>query len=77
MVAGGGTGAGARRLGRAPRPPVPETPPVPYAPLLLVGVLLALVLPWWPWSRGWGYTPAVMIAVVFGTAALFLTLAGV
>ncbi|MBW3619377.1 MAG: DUF3309 family protein [Actinobacteria bacterium] len=49
---------------------------MPYAPLLLVGVLLVLVLPWWPWSRGWGYAPAAMVAVVFGTAALFLTLAG-
>lgn len=39
----------------------------------LVAVLLALlfVLPFWPWSRGWGYTPAGMVGVVLGTIVLF------
>lgn len=43
-----------------------------YLPLVLVGLVLVLVLPWWPWSRGWGFAPAGMLAVVFLTAALFL-----
>lgn len=47
-----------------------------FVPLVLVGLVLALVLPWWPWSRGWGYAPAGMMAVVLGTAALFLLVAG-
>lgn len=49
---------------------------MPFAPLLLLGLLLVLVLPWWPWSRGWGYVPGGMIAMVFGTAALFILVAG-
>lgn len=43
-------------------------------PLLLVGLVLVFVLPWWPWSRGWGWAPAGMMAMVLGTAALFLAI---
>ncbi|MBW3659443.1 MAG: DUF3309 family protein [Actinobacteria bacterium] len=45
---------------------------MPFLPLLVVGVVLALVLPLWPWSRGWGWTPAGMLAIVLLTAALFV-----
>lgn len=45
---------------------------MPYLPLLVVGTVLVLVLPWWPWSRGWGWTPAGMLAVVLVTAGLFV-----
>lgn len=48
---------------------------MPPLPLLVVGFVLVLVLPWWPWSRGWGWTPAGMLAVVLLTAALFLAAA--
>lgn len=47
-----------------------------YLPLVLIGLLLVLVLPLWPWSRGWGYVPAGMMAVVLATAALFLLAEG-
>lgn len=43
-----------------------------YLPLALVGVLLVLVLPVFPWSRGWGGAPAGIVGVVFLTVLLFL-----
>lgn len=41
-------------------------------PVLLVALLIVLVLPFWPWSRGWGYNPAGILAVTLGTILLFL-----
>jgi hypothetical protein len=34
---------------------------------ILLGLFFILfgVLPWWPYSRWWGYGPAVLIAVIF------------
>jgi hypothetical protein len=43
-----------------------------YLPLVLVGLLLLLVLPLFPWSRGWGWAPAGMVGVVLLTVLLFL-----
>lgn len=39
--------------------------------MLAVAVMLVLVMPLWPWSRGWGWVPAGMVAVTLGTIALF------
>lgn len=43
-----------------------------YLPLALVGLLLLLVLPVFPWSRGWGWAPAGMVGVVLLTLLVFL-----
>ena len=42
-----------------------------YLPGIVVLVALVLVLPLWPWSRGWGYVPAAMVGVVLGSIVLF------
>lgn len=41
-------------------------------PVAMVSLLVLLVLPFWPWSRGWGYNPAGILAVTLGTVLLFL-----
>jgi hypothetical protein len=35
--------------------------------LVLIALFLILigVLPWWPYSRWWGYGPAVVVAIIF------------
>lgn len=42
-----------------------------WLPTVAVLVALVLVSPWWPWSRGWGWTPAGMVAVTCATIVLF------
>ena len=44
---------------------------VRLVPLAAVGLALVLVAPLWPWSRGWGWTPTGMVAVVLATIVLF------
>lgn len=46
-----------------------------YIPVVLVTIVLLLVLPMWPWSRGWGFAPAGMVGVVLVTVGLFLVAA--
>jgi hypothetical protein len=43
--------------------------------LALIGLILIGVLPVWPFSRGWGYGPAVVIGIVF-LMLLVMTLTG-
>ena len=40
-------------------------------PTLVVALMLALVAPVWPWSRGWGWVPAAMVGVTLATIILF------
>lgn len=42
-----------------------------WLPTVAVLVALVLVAPWWSWSRGWGWTPAGMVAVTLVTIVLF------
>ncbi len=43
--------------------------------LLIVAILLVLgALPNWPYSSGWGYTPAASLAVVLAILATFVLL---
>ena len=51
----------------------PEVEPsVPNAvPLVIIAVLTLLAAPLWPWSRGWGWAPAGMLAMGLGTMLLF------
>lgn len=42
-----------------------------WTPLVAVLLVAVLVAPLWRWSRGWGWTPAGMVAVIAGTIALF------
>lgn len=42
-----------------------------WLPTVAVLVALVLVAPWWPWSQGWGWTPAGMVAVTLATIVLF------
>lgn len=44
---------------------------IEYLPLAAIVAVLVLVLPWWPWSRGWTYVPAVMVGVIVLTVVLF------
>jgi hypothetical protein len=37
----------------------------------VVAVLMALVAPLWPWSRGWSWAPAGMFAMGLATILLF------
>ena len=38
---------------------------------VLIALVLVAVLPFWPWSRGWGWAPAGMVAMGLGTLVLF------
>ncbi len=40
-------------------------------PAVVLGVLVVAALPYWPWSRGWGFAPAGMLALGLGTVLLF------
>lgn len=42
-----------------------------WVPTLVIALALVAVLPYWRHSRGWGYTPAGMVAVTLATVALF------
>ncbi len=44
-------------------------------PVVLVVTVLLLVLPVWPWSRGWGWVPVGMVGMILGTVLLFLVAA--
>ncbi|MFT5222005.1 MAG: hypothetical protein ACI867_000302 [Glaciecola sp.] len=35
-----------------------------YAPAIIVAVVLLLTVPLWPWSKGWSWIPAAMIAMI-------------
>lgn len=37
----------------------------------LIALVLVAALPVWPWSRGWGWAPAGMVAMGLGTLVLF------
>lgn len=37
----------------------------------LMVAALVLVLPTWPWSRGWGWAPTGMLGIILGTTLLF------
>ncbi len=40
-------------------------------PAVLIALLLLAALPVWPWSRGWGWAPAGMLAMGLGTLIVF------
>lgn len=42
-----------------------------WIPTIAVVVALVLVVPMWPWSRGWGWVPAAMVGVTLLTIVLF------
>lgn len=42
-----------------------------WLPSIAVLVALVLAAPLWPWSRGWGWTPAAMVGVTLATIVLF------
>lgn len=42
-----------------------------WLPTVVVFLALLLVSPFWPWSRGWGWTPAGMVGVTLATIVLF------
>jgi len=44
---------------------------VRWLPTIAVLITLVLVAPLWPWSRGWGWTPAGMVTVTLATIVLF------
>jgi hypothetical protein len=39
--------------------------------IAVMGLILLAVLPLWPWSRGWGWAPAGMIAMGMATVVVF------
>jgi hypothetical protein len=40
-------------------------------PVVVIAALSLLAAPLWPWSRGWGWAPAGMLAMGLGTMLLF------
>lgn len=40
-------------------------------PAVLIGLLTLLVAPLWPWSRGWTWAPAGILAIGLVTLLLF------
>ncbi len=40
-------------------------------PMALIALLLVGAIPVWPWSRGWGWAPAGMLAMGLGTLIAF------
>ena len=40
-------------------------------PIILLAALLIAVMPVWPWSRGWGWAPAGMLAMGLTTLVIF------
>lgn len=42
-----------------------------WLPTIVVLAALVVVAPLWPWSRGWGWTPAAMVGVTLATIVLF------
>lgn len=47
-------------------------------PLIITGLLLVLVgtMPLWPYSRGWGWAPAGMVAVLLAIGTLVAAAGG-
>lgn len=39
--------------------------------IVLVAAAVLFVLPFWPWSRGWGWVPAGVLGMGFATMLLF------
>ncbi len=50
---------------------LPKEMDVRWIPSIAVLVALLLAAPLWPWSRGWGWTPAGMVGVTLATIVLF------
>lgn len=44
---------------------------VQILPAALIAVLVVLVMPLWPWSRGWGWIPAGILGMGMATLLLF------
>lgn len=44
---------------------------IQVVPTVALGAILLAVLPLWPWSRGWGWAPAGMLAMGLATMVLF------
>ena len=42
-----------------------------WLPTIVVLIAMLLAAPLWPWSRGWSWAPAGMIAVTAATILLF------
>jgi hypothetical protein len=40
-------------------------------PMVLVAAAVLFVLPFWPWSRGWGWVPAGVLGMGLATMLLF------
>ncbi len=40
-------------------------------PMVLIAVLVLAAVPVWPWSRGWGWAPAGMLAMGLATMVVF------
>lgn len=40
-------------------------------PTVVLAVLVVLVAPLWPWSRGWGWPPAGILAMGLATMLAF------
>jgi len=39
--------------------------------MIAVVIAFVVVVPLWPWSRGWGWVPAGMVGVILTTILLF------
>ncbi|MCA1784126.1 MAG: DUF3309 domain-containing protein [Intrasporangiaceae bacterium] len=40
-------------------------------PMVLIALLVVAAAPVWPWSRGWGWAPAGMLAMGLATMVVF------
>lgn len=40
-------------------------------PMILIALLVIGAIPWWPWSRGWGWAPAGMLGMGLATLIVF------
>lgn len=40
-------------------------------PMVLIALLVIAAIPWWPWSRGWGWAPAGMLGMGLATLIVF------
>lgn len=52
--------------------------PFQYGPIVVVVAFLLLlaVMPTWPYSRGWGYRPTLVLAIIFTLLAVFVAIGG-
>jgi hypothetical protein len=65
---GGGTVPARPRLAVAE---AEETGVQNLVPIVLVAAAVLFVLPFWPWSRGWGWVPAGVLGMGLATMLLF------